>query len=84
MAKKPTHRFEEIADLDVDGAVVQIGLEHFPIGPARPAIWINTGAVEVRFNVHHTDIDTLIDGLKAAKRELKKLAKPDASKARVA
>ena len=84
MSKTPKFRFEEFADFDVDGACVHIGLEHYPIGPARPAIRINAGAVEVRCHVHHTDIDAMIDGLKAAKRELKKLAAPAASKARAA
>jgi len=69
-------RFETTFDEDVDGAVLQVGLLHYPIGPARPAIRINTGAVELTLNVHSTDIDTLIAGLKAAKKLQKKTSRP--------
>jgi hypothetical protein len=69
------NRFDVIVDSDIDGAVLQVGLQHSMIGPPRPAIRVHTGAVEIVLNAHHTDIDTLIDGLKAARRLLKKAVK---------
>lgn len=65
-------RFEAFADFDADGAAVQVGLQHFVIGPPGPAIRINTGALEIQFTAHITDIDTLIDGLKQARRRMRK------------
>lgn len=67
------YQFETLADIDVDGAAVRVGLNHYPAGPARPGFVINTGAVEVQFNVHHTDIDAMIEALKSARRKLRKL-----------
>ena len=66
------NRFDIITDADIDGAVIQVGLQHFVIGPPRPAMRIGTGAVEIIINGHFSDIDTLIDGFKAVKRLLKK------------
>lgn len=74
MTKLGPNRFEEFADFDTDGAVFRVGLQHHAIGPASPAIQINTGALEIQFRAHVTDIDTLIDGLKAARKKLKKSA----------
>ena len=73
MGKAPAYRFEALADIDVDSAVFQVGLHHHPVGPARPGFVINTGAVEVRFNAHRTDIDAMIEALKSARRKLRKL-----------
>lgn len=67
----PENWFEVFYDSDIDGAVLQVGLLHAPIGPPRPAIRVGTGAVEITVNGHHTDIDTMIEALKAARRRLK-------------
>lgn len=69
--KKPELRFEALADIDVDSAVFMVGLQHFPIGPARPAMRFETGAVNVGIEVHYGDLDAMIDALKEAKRKLK-------------
>jgi len=65
-------RFEEFADFDIDGAMVRVGLQHYPIGAPGPCITINTGAVEVVIRAHESDIDTLIDGFKAARKKIRK------------
>lgn len=72
MAAAKKHRFEDFADFDIDGAAVQVGLQHFPIGQSGPFIRINTGAIELVISAHETDIDNLIDGLKAARRAMRK------------
>lgn len=73
MGKASTYHFEPLADIDVDGAVFQVGVHHYPIGPARPGFIVNAGAIEIRFNAHHTDIDAMIEALKSARRKLRKL-----------
>lgn len=79
MAKKQPlldpNRFEEFVDFDVDGAAFQVGLKHCVIGPAGPAIRIMTGALEILFTAHITDIDLMISGLKDARKELRRLEK---------
>lgn len=65
-----TNRFEQFAETDVDGAVLRIGLEHYVAGPPSPAILINTGAVELTFRAHASDIDLIIDAFKAARRKM--------------
>lgn len=69
------NRFEAFVDFDTDGCVVQVGLRHFAIGNPAPAVRLNTGALELIFTAHSTDMDTLIDGFKEARRELRKHAK---------
>lgn len=72
MTGLPENRFDIITDADIDSATLQVGIQHYMIGPPRPAMRINTGAVEIMINGHHTDIDTIIDGFKAVKKLLKK------------
>ena len=67
----PENRFEVFYDTDIDGAVLQVGLLHAPIGPPRPAVRVGTGAVEITVNGHHADIDAMIEALKAVRRRLK-------------
>lgn len=67
----PENRFEVFFDSDIDGAVLQVGLLHAVIGPPRPAIRVGTGAVEITVNGHHSDIDTMIDALKAVRRRIR-------------
>lgn len=62
--------FEDVADFDVDSAVVSVGLHHYVIGPPRPGFYVATGAVEVSINFHESDIDALIDTFKAIKRKM--------------
>lgn len=71
-ATAPENRFELFADVDLDGVAMMIGLHHAMIGPPRPGFLLNTGAIEVNFNVHHTDIDTMIDALKDVRKALRK------------
>lgn len=75
MAKTDPNRFEAFVDFDTDGAAFQVGLQHFAIGPAGPAIRINTGALELKYTAHLSDIDSLIDGLKKARKRLREIAK---------
>lgn len=70
------NRFDALADIDTDGAVFQVGVQHFAIGPPAPAIFISTGALELKFTAHISDIDNIIDALKEARKELKRLVKP--------
>lgn len=72
MKAVPENRFDVVTDADIDGAAIQVGLQHYMIGPPRPAMRINTGAVEITINGHHSDIDRIIDGFKTVKRLLKK------------
>lgn len=74
--KKPELRFESIADMDVDGAALEVGIQHYPIGPARPMIRVNTGALELSFNVHHGDISDMIAALKIVQKHLQKMGLP--------
>lgn len=74
MSKVDPNRFEAFADFDTDGAAFRVGLQHYAIGPAGPAIQINTGALEIQFRAHITDIDAMIDGLKQARKALRKAA----------
>lgn len=73
---KPENWFEPFADLDTDGAVFQVGLQHYAIGTPGPAIHISTGALDLQFNAHITDLDALIEGLKAARKALLKRQTP--------
>ena len=70
MAKDKNH-FEALADIDVDSAVFKIGLQHGAIGPARPAMRFETGAVSIGIEVHYIDLDAMIDALKSSKKKLK-------------
>lgn len=64
------NRFEVFADIDIDGASLQVGLQYYAIGPAAPALRVNAGAVEVQIRAHITDFDAIIDALKAARKKL--------------
>ena len=66
------NRFEPLADIDVDGAVFQVGIHHYVFGPARPAIHFGTGCVDITINVHRGDIDTMVNALKRAARQIDK------------
>lgn len=68
--------FEDVADFDVDSAIVRAGLHHYAFGPPRPGFLVATGAVDVSINFHESDIDTLIDTFKAIKRNLATLPAP--------
>jgi hypothetical protein len=68
------NRFEILADVDVDGAVFQVGVEHYVLGPPRPAFHVGGGAVNVTVNVHRGDIDVMISALKQAKKLIDKMA----------
>lgn len=74
MTKPDPNRFEAFADIDIDSAVLQVGLQHCAIGPAGPAMRVNAGAVEVQIRAHISDIDAMIDALKAARKKLRKVA----------
>ena len=69
-------KFEELGDFDIDGGAVRVGLQHYPIGEPGPCLIINTGAVEVIVRAHESDFDTLIDGLKSARKKLRNRVKP--------
>lgn len=71
--KQQEPRFEEFVDFDTDGAVFRVGLQHYALGAPGPAIQINTGALEIQFRAHSTDIDALIDGLKQARKRIRAL-----------
>lgn len=71
-APAPENRFEVFADVDLDSVVMQVVLHHAMIGPPQPGFRFNAGAIEVSFNAHCTDIDTMIDALKAARKALRK------------
>lgn len=73
MVKKRENRFEVLVDIDTDGAVFQVGLQHSMIGPPQPAFHIGTGALELTYCAHFSDIDAMIAGLKEARKVLKKL-----------
>lgn len=75
-SKPDPNRFESFVDIDTDGAVFEVGLQHFAIGKPGPAIRINTGALEMKYVAHVTDVDALIDGLKQARKALRKLEQP--------
>jgi hypothetical protein len=69
---KDPNRFEEFVDFDTDGAAITIGLQHFALGPPAPSFLINTGALQIQFTAHSTDIDVLIEGLTKARKKLRK------------
>lgn len=73
--KLDPNRFEDFVDLDTDGAVFQVGLQHAMHGGPSPAFRINTGALELKYVAHVSDIDALIRGLKEARKELRRRAK---------
>lgn len=78
MARTPKldpNRFEDFVDLDTDGAVFQVGLQHAALGGPSPAFRINTGALELKYVAHMSDIDALINGLKEARKELRRRAR---------
>lgn len=69
---KPKNRFEEIANLDVDGAVLRVGIQHYASGvPSDPSIEINAGAVAVTICLFPGDLTKIIDALKAARKQLR-------------
>ena len=70
---KPKNRFEPFTDIDIDGAVFQVGLQHCMIGPPRTAMHIGTGAIEITICMHCTDIDSVIDALNTARKKLRKI-----------
>lgn len=74
--KKPELRFELIVDTDVDSAVLQIGIQHYPLGPSRPMIRVNTGALELSLNVDSRDIAEIIAALKVVQKRLKSMGLP--------
>lgn len=78
MAQEP-NRFEPFVDFDTDGAAFQVGLQHYAVGGPGPAIRINTGALEIQFRAHSTDVDALIDGFKQARKQLRQRAKSAAT-----
>jgi hypothetical protein len=69
---RPNH-FEVFADIDIDGAALRVGLLHYALGPPGPAMQVNAGAVEVQIRAHITDIDAMIDALKAARKKLRQV-----------
>lgn len=65
-----TTTIRELANFDIDGAAVRIGLEIVldrKTAP-EPVIQINTGALDLRVHPHHSDLDGLILGLRALRR----------------
>jgi hypothetical protein len=70
---KDLNRFEALADIDLDGSVMEVGIQHFAMGPAGLAIRFNTGALEVSFGVHMSDLREMIEALTAAEKQMAKL-----------
>lgn len=71
MMSKDPNRFEVFADIDIDGAVMQVGLKHYAIGPPGPAFHFGTGAIEVTICGHITDVDTMIEALEKGRKKLR-------------
>lgn len=76
------NRFEPLADIDVDCAVFQVGVQHYVFGPPDPTILIGTGALELKIRVHISDIDPMIEALTEAKAKIEKHLKAAAKKAK--
>jgi len=64
------HRFEDLADIDIDGAGFTVGIEHFPLGPSGPFIRVNTGAIELIVRGHATDIIAMSDAFSKVRKVL--------------
>lgn len=69
-AAKNPNRFEMIAETDIDGAVLQVSIQHHMVGPAGPGIRVNTGAVKLTIAGQLSDIDTMIEALLEARPRL--------------
>lgn len=75
------HRFEDLADIDIDGAALTVGIEHFPLGPSGPFIRVNTGAIELIVRGHATDIIAMSDAFSKVRKVLEKPSKKTKKKA---
>ena len=73
--KLDPNRFESLVDLDTDSAVFEVGIQHHLCGPPSPAFRINTGALELKYLAHVSDLTNLIAGLKAGRKRLRELTK---------
>lgn len=73
------HRFEDLADIDIDGAALTVGIEHFPLGPSGPFIRVNTGAIELIVRGHATDIIAMSDAFSKVRKVLERASKKKAS-----
>lgn len=69
---KEPNRLEVLADIDLDGAVMQVGIKHHAFGPPGPALHFNTGAIDVTICGHISDIDEMIRALEKARKKLVK------------
>jgi hypothetical protein len=79
---KNENRIDVLADFDIDGAVFQIGIQHYALGPPGPVILVDSGPIALTVRAHITDIDTMLAALVEGRKKLLKIERARAKAAR--